>query len=171
MSLPSPKPNDTPTYSGTPAPSPTDAGSEQTGGWANTLTSPPWWNHPNEVLEALPACVRVQLSGDGIQETGPNQYQTTLSLSGSNTIQLTPNGADAQQNPTSPVAPNAFMFTYKSRNINVATVDSSGLVTAVGRGQCEIIVQSPRAVNASFVGATPSGTEGVQCSLLVTVVA
>jgi len=92
-------------------------------------------------------------------------------LSVSGTLQLTPNGADAQQNPTSAVAPNAFTFIYKSRNINIATVTSGGLVTAVGRGQCEIVVSSPRNVNEPFANATPSGTEGVTASLLVTVLA
>jgi len=167
MSIPSPKPNDTPNYSGTPAPSPTDAGTLQTGGWANNLTSPPWWNYANEVLQGLPANVRVQLSG--VTQIGPNQYTVSVRLG--ETLALTPNGADAHQNPTSPVAPNVFAWTFTSRNSHVCTVSPDGLVTAVGRGQCEIVVTSPRNVNEPFANATPSGTEGVTASLLVTVVA
>ena len=166
MSLPSPKPSNTSTFT-SPAPSPADAGTLQTGGWANNLTSPPWWNVANEVLEALPANVRVQLSG--ITKIGPNQYSTTLSLSGTNTLQLVPNAADAKQNSTTAVTPNSFTWAYTSRNIHVATVNSSGLVTAVGRGECEISVRSFRQVNASFTNATPSGTEGVDATIQVTV--
>lgn len=167
MSTPSPKANDTPEYSGIAAPSPTEAGLLQTGGWADDLTSPPWWNRPTEVYEGLPACVRVTLSG--VTQIGPNQYRTTLRLG--ETLQLTPDGADAHQNRTVAVAPNTFTFSYRSRNSHVATVDAGGVVTAVNRGECEIIVQSPRAVNANLATASPSGTDGVQASLLVTVTA
>ena len=66
-------------------------------------------------------------------------------------------------------APNVFTYTYRSRNINVATVSPTGLVRAVSNGQCEILVINTRAANLPFVNATPSGTEGVQASLQVTV--
>lgn len=167
MAQPSPKPNDTTDYTGVPAPIPTDGGTLQTGGWANNLTSPPWWNTPNEVYEGLPANVRVQLSG--VTRVGPNQYTASLSLSGTNTLQLIPNAADAFQNPTEAVAPNVFTWKFSSRNSAVATVNSSGLVTAIGRGECEIVVRSFRQVNASFVGGTPSGTEGVDATIQVRV--
>ncbi len=169
MSLPSPKPNDTSSFT-SPAPSSTDGGTLQTGGYADPdgqQTFPS--SYPIEVYEALPANVRVQLSG--VTEIGPNQYAATLSLTGTSTLQLVPNAADAQQNSTSAVAPNSFLWSFVSRNINVATVNSSGLVTAVGRGQCEIAVRSFRQVNASFAGATPSGTESVDATIQVTVVA
>jgi hypothetical protein len=160
----SPKPNATENYSGVLPPDPSDAGITQTGSWANNPVSP----FRNEILEALPACVRVQLTGSGVTALGPNQYATTLSLG--ETLQLTPTGADAQQNPTGAISPNVFAWTYISRNINVATVSSTGVVTAVGRGECEILVISPRQVNSSFPGAMPSGTEGVQAEIQVKVV-
>ena len=162
------KPNDTPTYSGFPQPYPTDAGTLQTGAWDG---GEPAGGNQQEVREGLPANVRTQLSGAGVSLIGPNQYSVTLSLSGADTVQLTPNGADARQNPTSAVSPNVLTWGYVSRNVKVATVTSNGLVTAVGRGECEIVIRSFRQVNASFVGATPSGTESVDASLLVTVLA
>ena len=160
------KPNDSTTYTGVVNPDPTQMGTLACGGWDGGL---PAGGNQQEVFQGVPANVRVQLSG--VSKIGPNQYSTTLSLSGTNTLQLVPNGADAQQTPTSAVAPNSFSWTYLSRNINVCRVNSSGRVTAVGRGQCEILVSNPRQVNASFTTATPSGTEGVQASLLVTVLA
>ena len=165
MSTPSPKSNNTTNYTGVSAPNATDSGAYQTGGWGDVYVPPA--SIPVEVYESLPACVRVQLSG--VTKIGPNQYQTILSLG--ETLQLVPNGADAHQNATVAVAPNSFSFFYRSRNVHVATVNDDGLVTAVGRGECEIIVQSPRAVNANLPTASPSGTEGVQASLLVTVTA
>lgn len=173
MSIPSPKPNDSTDYSGVPAPSPTEAGTLGTAGWNDPdgeFTFPS--SYAAEILQGVPCCVRVQLSGSGIVKMGPGQYAVNLSLSGPNTLQLTPNGADALQNETQPTSPlNVFTFWYTTRNANVATVGSDGIVTGVGRGQCEILVTSPRQINASFAGASPSGTEGVQASLLVTVVA
>jgi hypothetical protein len=74
--------------------------------------------------------------------------------------------AQNQQSNSSPVG----NFVWMSRNSKVATV-SSGLVTLVGRGEVEIVCQYPRQVNASFLGATPSGTEGVQSTLQLTVLA
>jgi hypothetical protein len=173
MSTPSPKPSDTANYTGIPAPSPTDGGTLQTGGWADLdgqQTFPR--SFPTEVFEAIPANVRVQLAlASGITRLGPSQYAVSLSLSGTDTVQLTPNAADAQQDETSAVSPNSFTWSFVSRNVNVATVNSSGLITAVGRGQCEVRVISSRAVNASFVGATPSGTEGTDATIQVTVLA
>lgn len=158
------KPNDTTTYTGVVNPDPTQVGSRACGGWDGGQAS---GGNQQEVFQGVPANVRVQLSG--VTKIGPNQYSTTLSLSGANTLQLVPNAADAQQNPTSAVAPNSFTWKFSSRNVNVAKVNSSGLVTAVGRGQSEIVVRSFRQVNASLSGATPSGTEGVDATIQITV--
>jgi hypothetical protein len=164
--LANPSTASSPSFSGVPAPSPTDAGNLSTGSFDATDGS-----FPVKVLQGVPANVRVQLSGAGIIQIGPNQYRTTLSLSGTNTITLSPNAADAHQNPTTAVAPNSFAWGFVSRNTHIATVDSNGTISAVARGECEIVVRSFRQVNASFTGATPSGTESVDASLLVTVVA
>lgn len=169
MALSSPKPNDTTDYTGVSAPNPTDGGTLQTAGWANDLTSPPWWDFPNEVLQGVPANVRVQLSGTGVMRLAPTQYSVTLSLSGMNRVQLIPNAANARQNPTAAISPNVFVWRYTSRNVNVATVDSNGLVTAVGRGECEILVTSPRNVNAPEGSTFPLANDGVQASVQVRV--
>jgi hypothetical protein len=123
------------------------------------------------VGEGLPAAVMVQLTkNNGIVQTGsPQQY--SVRIQNGSTLQLTPLTANAQNQLTSAVAPNVFTYSFTSRNSHVATVDANGLVTAVSRGEVEIVIQSTRSVNASFVGATPSGTEGVSCSLNVTVTA
>jgi hypothetical protein len=163
------KPSSTSTYTGTTNP-PMTSGSLQTAGWGDPNSVSYGCPQIIETLESVPASVRVQLALSGITKLGPNQYAATLSLSGDNTLQLTPNSADAQQNPTTAVSPNVFSWTFYSRNIHIATVDSSGLVTAVGRGECEILIQSPRAVNAAYAGVgTPA--DGVQASLQVTVLA
>jgi hypothetical protein len=165
-------PASTPSYSGTPAPSPADAGTLATAAFEDSTCIDYGNPFPQAVLQGVPSNVRVQLTlASGITQLGPNQYAVSLSLSGTSTVQLTPNAADAQQDETEPVSPNSFTWSFVSRNVNVATVNSSGLVTAVGRGECEILISSTRAVNASFTGATPSGTEGVQASLNVRVVA
>jgi hypothetical protein len=173
MSIPSPKPSDTMSYSGTPAPSPTDAGSLATGGWANNLTSPPWWNFPNEVYQAVPACVRVILpagSNPTLIKLGPQEYFVTLSLSGTNTVTLTPGMADAHQNPVTAVSPNAFAFVYRSRQVSVCTVNSNGLVTAVGRGECTVLIGSARNANLPFTNASPpSGLTGAEIYAELTV--
>ena len=163
--LANPSTASSPSFSGVPAPSPTDAGNLSTGSFDATDGS-----FPVRVLQGVPANIRVQLSGAGITQIGPNQYRTMLSLSGTNTISITPNAADAQNNPTTAVLPNSFSWGFVSRNTHIATVDSSGLVTAVARGECEIQIRSFRQVNASFTGSTPSGTEGVDASLNVIVV-
>jgi hypothetical protein len=163
---PTPTPATSDSYDGLGLnPDPNQSGTYSSGGFVSES------GFPHIIYQNVPANVRVQLSGAGIIQIGPNQYRTTLSLSGTNTITLVPNGADAQNNPTTAVSPNSFSWGFVSRNTHIATVDSSGLVTAVARGECEIVVRSFRQVNASFTGSTPSGTEGVDASLLVTVVA
>lgn len=164
--LPRPTPASSAVYDGTPAPSPNDAGILSCGSFAAQDGA-----FPVEVLQGVPANARVQISGAGILQIGPNQYKAFLSLSGTNTLQITPNAADALQNPTTAVAPSSFTWGFVSRNIHIGTVDSNGLVTAVARGEAEIIIRSFRQVNASFSTATPSGTESVDASLIIVVTA
>jgi hypothetical protein len=149
----------------------TDAGIQSCGGWANNLTSPPWWNTPNQVLEQIPAPVNVQLGGTaGVRQVGsPQQWAVTIHLG--DTLQIVPTMANAQNVAVAAVAPNVFTYQYASRQSKVCTVDANGLITATGRGEAEVEVISPRACNLPFPGAAPSGTEGVRASLLVTVVA
>lgn len=163
-------PADAPSYDGTPAPIQT-SGTISTG----AVIMPRVQSQVNPQVntqfpQAVPAPVAVQLSGSGIKQIGsPQQYGVTLSLSNTDTVQIVPAMANALNEIVAATAPNVFTYTYRSRNINVATVNSSGLVTAVGRGQCEVLVINTRAANLPFANATPSGTEGVQASLQVTV--
>ncbi|MGA9156521.1 MAG: hypothetical protein WB249_07010 [Candidatus Sulfotelmatobacter sp.] len=165
-------PADAATYDGTPAPIQT-SGTLSTGAVTMARVQSQVYPQVNtQFPQAVPAPVAVQLSGSGIRQIGsPQQYGVTLSLSGTDTVQIVPAMANALNEVVSPVAPNVFTYTYRSRNINVATVNSSGLLTAVGRGQCEILVINTRAANLPFANSTPSGTEGVQASLQVTVTA
>jgi hypothetical protein len=162
--------SDAATYDGTPAPIQT-SGTLSTG----AVIMPRVQSQVNPQVntqfpQGVPAPVAVQLSGSGIKQIGsPQQYAVSLSLSGTGTVQLVPAMANALNEVVSPVAPNVFTYTYRSRNINVATVSPTGLVRAVSNGQCEILVINTRAANLPFVNATPSGTEGVQASLQVTV--
>lgn len=81
---------------------------------------------------------------------------------------LTGSGADASQNATSAVSPlSAFPYTFLSRNVYVATVNGSGVVTAVRQGETEIIVKGNRQVNESLATAAPSGTDSIQASVIV----
>jgi hypothetical protein len=146
--LPDIKTSDTPTYTGTPSPDPTQAGMTSTAGWASV---PPPSNFPTEILEGVPAPVRVTLpsaSNPTVTQIGPQQYAATIPH-GVSTLQLTPGMANAQQAPVSAVLPNSFAtaFTYRSRNRNVATVNASGLVTAVGLGEVEILIGAARQAN------------------------
>jgi hypothetical protein len=78
--------------------------------------------------------------------------------------------ADSQQNEVTAVSPNTFSFVYRSRQVNVATVDSNGLVTAVGRGECTILVGSARQANLPFTNASPAaGLTGAEVYAEVTV--
>jgi hypothetical protein len=157
-------------YGGTPAPAQT-SGTLSVGSVENAAgAGPPYPNYPTTFPQGVPAPVAVRLSGSGIKQIGsPQQYAVSLSLGGTDTVQIVPAMANALNEIVAATAPNVFTYTYRSRNINVATVSSTGLVTAVSSGQCEILVINTRAANLPFVNTMPSGTEGVQASLQVTV--
>jgi hypothetical protein len=162
--------SDAPSYDGTPAPIQT-SGTLSTGAVIVPRVQSQVTPQVNtQFPQGVPAPVAVQLSGSGIKQIGsPQQFGVTLSLSGTDTVQIVPAMANALNEVVTATAPNVFTYTYRSRNINVATVNSSGLVTAVGRGQCEVLVINTRAANLPFVNTMPSGTEGVQASLQVTI--
>ena len=146
----------------------------QNAAWADLSTAP--FGITVDVPEMLPAAVRVQLqTGSSVKQTGTaQQYSAILSLSGSNglpaSLQLVPGMANAQNVATLAVAPNVFAYTFQSRNVLVASVSASGLITPVSKGGVCIMVGSSRAVNASFAGATPSGTEASYAEIQITVV-
>jgi hypothetical protein len=161
------KPSDTENYSGVLPPEPFDNGTLQCGGWAN-LDTPPFGVNV-EVAQGVPAQVRVSVTGDGVTQVSGaiNQLACQASLA-SGTLQLTGHVYDAENNLTDPaLAP----FVWVSRNTMIATVNSSGLVTLVGRGQVTVECQYPRAANLPFTNATPSGSECVYATVDLTVTA
>jgi hypothetical protein len=146
-------------------------GDYQNGAYAvGTLQSPPQPGGLNVVrVQQLPALTRVQLplaNNPMVAQKGPQEYAVTLSLSGTDTLQLSPAFANSQNVPTAPVSPSVPAFTYTCRNIYVATVSPSGLVTGHNRGECTILVSAIRGVNATFASATPpAGLTGCEIAM------
>jgi hypothetical protein len=140
----------------------TAAGAQQAGGWNSVggqLASV-------TVLQALPSAGRIRISGPGVSTLVDGvQYKGSASLA-SRTLQLTAATLDSQngQANASPVG----NFVWVSRNANVATVNSDGLVSMTGRGEVEISCRYPRQVNSAFDGA-PSAAEFVEATLQLTV--
>jgi hypothetical protein len=168
--LPNPTTASSPSYDGTPSPAPTDAGILSCGSFDAQDGV-----FPTQVLQAVRAPVRVTLpvgSNPTIIRIGPQEFSVRLSLSGTNTVTLVPGMADSLQDPVSPTAPNTFSFVYRSRNTHVCTVDSNGLVTAVGRGEAVVLIGSVRNANLPFVNAAmPAGSSEIYAELTVQVVA
>ena|ERR1700730_13321882 len=128
MNIGNGKLSDTLNYTGILPPQPTNNGTIQCGAFAgsynNTVPIGP------DVLEGLPAAVRVQLpaaTNPTITQVGPQEYAVNLSLSQAQTLRLVPGMADSLQNASSAVAPNVFIYKFQSRNIGVATVSATGL--------------------------------------------
>jgi hypothetical protein len=150
-----------------------EAGIESVGSWNSNSPS------VNAVaeLENIPAPIIPSLpsgSNPEVIQVSPNSYKAILSLSEVQTLQLTPSFNNAQSAPVVAVSPNVFEFVYTSRNVKVATISSTGLITPVGRGEVEILIGSARAANLPFAGAAaPAGQTGceVYSSINVTVVA
>ena len=174
-------------YSGTPQNTATD-GLTQTGSFKDgTAVAPVFGPNPvpgyapsiggqvqKAVPQGVPAAVRVRLTtNNGVSQSGsPQEY--AVAIANGATLQLTPLMANAQNQLVTATAPNVFTYTYTSRNSKVATVDSNGLVTAVGRGEVEILIGSSRSVNLPFTNAAPpAGQTGASeyCFLNVTVTA
>jgi hypothetical protein len=119
------------------------------------------------LVQALPALCRLQLpvaTNPMVAQKGPQEYSATLSLSGTDTVQLAPAFANSQNVPTAPVSPATAKFVYTSRNVYVATVSPSGLVTAQNHGECVILVSAYRGVNAPISGSAtpPAGQLGTE---------
>jgi hypothetical protein len=151
----------------------TEAGVFSTGGWDdNTRLG---GNVAPSIVERIPAPVRPSLpasSNSTITRVSPNSYSVTLSLGA--TLQLSPSFVNALSQDVVAVSPNVFGFIYQTRQRLVATCDATGLLTAVGRGSCSILVGSARTANAPFDGARPpAGLIGCEayCELQVTVTA
>ena len=129
------------------------------------------------LVQQLPALTREQLpvaTNPTVAQKGPQEYSATLSLSGTDTVQLAPAFANSQNVPTAPISPATANFVYTSRNNYVATVSPSGLVTAQNHGECTILVSAYRGVNAPISGSAtpPAGLTGceIACELAVRVI-
>jgi hypothetical protein len=166
-SPPTPTPATSNTYDGLGTPDPSQSGAYSSGGFVSAS------GFPHIIYQNVGAPVRVILpagSNPTVTKLGPQEFFVQLSLSGTSTIQLTPGMADAQQNPVSPTAPNTFSFVYRSRQVNVATVSDSGLVTAVGRGEGTILIGSARNANLPYTNSSPApGLTGAEIYAELTV--
>jgi hypothetical protein len=128
----------------------------------------------NGIVRLFPGAQRVQLIGSGISQCDPenitNQYQVTLSLSENGhpqSIVLSPVPANCQNEETEFIAPATAQYLFSSRqrfvcSCSVApdTFSPSCIITATGRGESEVVIVNPRAVNSMFTGATASPTAG-----------
>jgi hypothetical protein len=147
------------------------AGVSSVAGWSVNFPSV---NSP-VALESVPAPIIPSLpasTNPTISQVSPNAYAATLSLGIVQALQLVPSFNDAHGTPVTAVAPNVFGFIYTSRNVKVATVSSTGLVTPVARGEACVLIGSARAANLPFAGASaPAGLIGCEtfCELNVQV--
>jgi Bacterial Ig-like domain (group 2) len=144
-------------------------GDYQNGSFSIPVTGPYGSGFNVARVQQLPALTRVILSGSGnptVTKIGPQEYSATLSLSGTDTVQLSPAYANSQNVPTAQVAPAVPAFTYTSRNSYVATVSPTGMVTGLHIGECTVLVSAFRGINATFAGATPpAGLTGCEIAL------
>jgi hypothetical protein len=161
----SPKLSDNSAYSGLIPPNRTD-GNAQVGAFVSNVPSINALYIPTSQLEGVPAQVKVSVSGPGVVQVGaPNQFAVTLSLA-TGALQLTGHVNNAANVNTDPAL---AAFTWVGSQIFVATVSSSGLVTAVARGSCTLECRYSRAANLPFASAAPSGTEFVYATIDLTV--
>ena len=170
------KPSDTSTYLGeNPVQT---SGTLQTGGYNAGSASVNYGSPvPVSVTEGLPSATRAIITGPGVTTSGPtqtNQFQIRISLAGG-PVQLMAASADCNNNPTSAISPNSFVFYWISRNHGVVTVSASGLLIPQGRGEAEVLCWQSRQVNANFAGAPTAGSvtplDGPTASIQVTVLA
>lgn len=127
-------------------------------------------------VQMLPALTRLQLvsaANPSVTQLGPQEYKVVLSLSGTHTVQLNPSYGNSQNAPSAPVSPATANFIYTSRNVYVATISPTGLVTARNRGECILLCSSVRCANASIPNSAtpPAGNTGAEiyCELRVVV--
>jgi hypothetical protein len=113
------------------------------------------------ILRLFPGAQRVTLpaaTNPTLTVRGPQEYFVVLHAG--NTLQLAPGHANCQQVPTTAVSPLVYTFNYVTRQRLVATVSSTGRITAVAPGECIILVSAVREVNDSLPNsATPPAGE------------
>jgi hypothetical protein len=133
--------------------------------------------YTTNIVEAIPAAVRVVLSGSpALQQFAPGVYRATIYLSGQSglqtTLQLTASTSDAFNNPSSAIPPNQQLFTFISRKARIATVSSIGLVSPSGRvGEVDIECQYSRAASLNGNGSAATvTTEAVYATVSVRII-
>ncbi len=110
-----------------------------------------------ECIDGVPSECRVIITGAGVQKISNSKQQCALSVSiQSGTVQLNAEVSDAlnrqQQSATLPVS-------WVSDNSMIATVNESGLVTLIRKGQAVISARYSRGVNPDSPTTAPSATE------------
>ena len=115
---------------------------------------------------------QIALSGTGVTQVKGNVYTVQLSLSGTSTVDLTAAFKDSAGTTVTP----SGTETYVSYNAGtgagdvarVATVDSSGVITAVHKGQAIIECQYPA---FDLDGVNPLAEGMIYAQVIVNVVA
>lgn len=111
--------------------------------------------------DGIGTAVKIALSGTGLVTiVAAREYSVPLSLTGTTTVAVTATVQDAAGTTFS--SGNSNVVTWVSYETGVATVDSSGNVTAVAKGQAVIEAQFP-----SF--DTTDGVDKIYVQLLVSV--
>jgi hypothetical protein len=147
-------------------------GMNQVGAWFQQDVKIAIGPFKTNLVEALPAAVRVRLSGNpSLTVLAPGQYFVQLSLGAVQQCTITPSTTDAFGNSTSPTAPlTAPGYSFVSRNTRIATISPAGVITPVRRGECEVLVRCGRFVNTAADGSQPNTTEGCDASVQVRIV-
>jgi hypothetical protein len=155
-------PASTATSTGIIAPTPSDNGTRQCGSYIIPVGS---YNY--EGLDSVPSQTKVYITGVGVARVGaPNQSSLQVSLT-AGTVQLTGHVSTETNVNTDPATGTVVWI---SRNKMVATVNTAGLVTLVGRGECDIEARYSRQANSSWAGATPSPTESMAAYAILNLV-
>lgn len=147
-------------FNGTENPLASD-GTLQTGGFSDVASPNTSINDTIEVLQGVPAQTKIRIAGDGVKQVGAfHQSSVQIALS-DGTRQLSAEVGYIDSSRRFQVVPTSGKVIWQSRQRHVATIDSNGLLTLVGKGSTTIEARYSRQANSSFAGATPSATESV----------
>jgi hypothetical protein len=131
------------------------SGRIQTGNWQEPVGS-----FDLELIDGVASECRIFITGIGVKRISNSLQQCSLAVSlTAGTAQLHAEVSDAlngqQQSATLPII-------WSSDNVMIATVDQTGKVTLVRKGQAVISARYSRGVNPTSSTTTPSTTEA-QC--------
>jgi trimeric autotransporter adhesin len=126
-----------------------DAGGVETHSGSVTINVQPGTN-PTIVIKLTPLTGNVPITVTlGSVKVSVTPATNTLSLAGTAQVQLTATIVDAQGNPATGTV------SWATDNPGVATVSTTGLVTAVGVGQTNVLATFQGAAGSAAVTATP----------------